>query len=210
MWGNVVSQTGVKILGKQGLAIKAQEPAYNETYGRISIYNFQKDEKILNHKPVNQIYLDGVIYPTAQAFIVAFNALLTACCCGSGSGDSTAIIEAFLSKNCCPDCNDWSIGTVESATKTFDALSLHSITIIVVSGTVNVSNGTENADLVDGESVTWTGSQLLTQQVIIDASSGKANYAIITCKETVTTTTEEPVITTTTEEETTTTTTQQR
>ena len=199
MYGTNISQTGVKVLHKQGLVAKSHEPAYNESVGRVAIYNFQKGEKMLAHKPVSEIVLNGTTYATAQGFVAAFNTMMALCCCGGGgSGDYTEIIEAIdnlgdiiIANNCCDECNDWSVGAVETTTKTFAADTLHSITIIVETGTVNVSNGTENADLIEGESVTWTTSHgKLTQAVIIDATNGKAIYAIITCAEVTTTTTE--------------------
>jgi len=207
MWGTNVSQTGVKIIGKQGIVVKAQEPAYNETYGRIRIYDSSKDEYLLNHKPVSEIVLDSVIYATAEAFVVAFNTMITACGCSGGSGtiDVDVIVDAIealgdrlIANDCCDECNDWSLGTVESESLTLAANTLHSITIIIESGTVNISNGTENADLIEGETVTYTASLgNLTQAVTIDATSGKAIYTIITCV-TTTTTTGAPTTTTTT------------
>lgn len=83
MYGDEVSQTGLKILGKSGLVAKAQEPAYNETQGRVSIFNFQKDEKLLNHKDVSDISLNGTVHATAEAFIIAFNFMMMECCCDS-------------------------------------------------------------------------------------------------------------------------------
>ena len=73
------------------------------------------------------------------------------------------------------------MGAVESDTKTFEADSIKSITIIVESGTVNVSNGSENVDLIAGQSITLTASELLASQVVIDATSGKAIWAVISC-----------------------------
>jgi hypothetical protein len=207
MWGTNVSQTGVKILGKEGLAAKGQEPAYNETTGRISIYNFQKDEKLLNHKPVSEIVLQGVIYATAQAFVSAFNALMAECCCGGGGSiDVDVIVDAIealgdriVASNCCNECNDWSIEEVESGSVTFPANTLNSITIIIESGTVNISNGTDDADLIEGETVTYTASQLLAEEVIVDATDGRAICAVLRCTPvTTTTTTGTPGTTTTT------------
>ena len=205
MYGTNVSQTGVKVLHKQGLVAKSHEPAYNEAVGRVAIYNFQKGEKFLSHKPVDEIVLNGTTYATAQGFVAAFNAMMALCCCGSGgSGDYTEIIEAIdnlgdrlIANDCCEECNDWSIGTADGTTVVIPADSVHSITIIIETGTVNVSNGTENADLIEGETVTWTASKRnLTQAVTIDATEGKAIYTVLTCVE-VTTTTDEPVTTTT-------------
>ncbi len=205
MYGTNISQQGVKVLHKQGLVAKSHEPAYNEAVGRVAIYNFQKGEKFLAHKPVDEIVLNGVVYASAQGFVSAFNTMMALCCCGSGgSGDYTEIIEAIdnlgdrlIADSCCEECNDWSIGTVDGGSYTFAADSIHSITIIIESGTVNVSNGTENADLIEGESVSFEASKgNLTQAVTIDATNGKAIYTVITCVE-VTTTTEEPVTTTT-------------
>lgn len=205
MYGTNISQQGVKVLHKQGLVAKSHEPAYNEATGRVAVYNFQKGEKMLAHKPVDEIVLNGVTYATAEGFVRAFNTMITECCCGGGgSGDYTEIIEAIdnlgdrlIANDCCEECNDWSIGTVESGTYTFDADTIHSITIIVETATVNVSNGTENADLIEGETVTFTASKgNLTQAVTIDATNGKAIYTVIRCVPT-TTTTEEPVTTTT-------------
>lgn len=205
MYGTNVSQQGVKVLHKQGLVAKSHEPAYNEAVGRVAIYNFQKGEKFLAHKPVDEIVLNGVTYASAQGFVSAFNTMMADCCCGGGgSGDYTEIIDAIdalgdrlIANDCCEECNDWSIGTADSESVTIDADSVHSITIIVETGTVNISNGTENADLIEGESVSFTASKgNLTQAVTIDATAGKAIYTVIRCVPT-TTTTEEPVTTTT-------------
>jgi len=206
MYGTNVSQTGVKVLHKQGLVAKSHEPAYNEPVGRVAVYNSQLGEKLLAHKPVSEIVLNGTTYATAQGFVSAFNTMIAACCCSGsgGSGDYTEIIEAIdalgdrlIANDCCDECNDWSIGTADGSSVTLPADSLHSITIIVESGTVNISNGTENADLIEGESVTFTASKgNLTQAITIDATNGKAIYTMITCVE-VTTTTEEPSTTTT-------------
>lgn len=213
MYGTNISVTGVKVLSKTGFLAKALEPAYNETKGRICIYDSGKDEKILNHKAVSDINLDGTVYATAEAFVVAFNNLMAECCCsgsGGGSGDYTELIETIenygdsvidlLNRTIaceCRDCNDWSIGTAESESVTLDANTIHSITIIVESGTVNVSNGTENADLIQGETVTYNAESTLAQAITIDATSGKAIYAIITCTPATTTTTVEQTTTTT-------------
>jgi hypothetical protein len=215
MYGTNISKTGVKVFSKTGFLAKAIEPAYNEVTGRICIYDSGKDEKLLNHKEVSGINLDGIVYATAEAFVVAFNNLMAECCCsgsGGGSGDYTELIDTIenygdsiitiLNRtiSCeCNNCNDWSIGTAEGESVTFDTNTIHSITIIVESGTVNVSNGTENADLIEGESVTYTAEATLNQAITIDATSGKAIYAIITCTATTTTTTVEQTTTTTVE-----------
>ena len=83
MYGDEVSRTGLKILGKSGLVAKAQKPAYNEVQGRISIFNSGKNEKLLNHKVVSGISLNGTVHVTAEAFVIAFNAMIAECCCGS-------------------------------------------------------------------------------------------------------------------------------
>ena len=202
--------TGVRVLPKNSYRARAQEPESDETYGRVNIFDISVRDKLLNQKLVSEINLDGVIYATAEAFVVAFNALMNQCCAsGGGTTDLTEVIEGIdeindkltqmINANCCDDCRDWSIGTADGNSVTLDAGTIHSITIIVESGTVNVSNGTENADLIEGQSVTYTASHgNLTQAITIDATEGKAIYAIITCAATTTTTTSEPEVTTTT------------
>lgn len=211
MYGDLTTSAGVKILDKRNFVARGVEPQSAETQGRITIYNATLREKLLSLKPVTHINLDGVIYASAGTFCSAFNALMAECCCAGGgtSGDNTELIEtineaadriiqSFVDNNCCPDCDEWSTGDVEGDSQTFDADTLHSITIIVESGTVNVSNGTENVDMIEGQSVTYTATYKLTQALTIDATLGKAIYAIITCAES-TTTTELPVTTTSTE-----------
>jgi hypothetical protein len=209
LYGDHTSQAGLKVMSKMGMGAKGQEPAYNESTGRVSIYNFQKDEKILNHKKVSNIRLDGVIYATAQSFVNAFNNLMAECCCGSGGGSTTEIIDwletisvqiASLIRCNCRDCNEIGMGAVDNTTKAFAANTLNSITIIIESGTVNISNGTENVDLIEGESVTYTAASVISNEITIDAtgSGNKAVYATITCADTTTTTTIEVSTTTTT------------
>lgn len=202
---------GEKILPKNSIRARANEPASAEVQGRVTIFDISVRDKLLDQKPVSDINLDGVIYATAEAFVVAFNALMNTCCASSGGGttDITEIIEGLdeinikltqlIEANCCDECNDWSIGTANATSVTLDANTIHSITIIIESGTVNVSNGTENADLIEGQSVTYTASHgNLTQAVTIDATNGKAIYAVITCVEVTTTTTTGAEVTTTT------------
>ena len=199
MYGDTVAQAGLKIMSKTGVLAKAQEPAYNEVQGRIRIYDAEKEEYLVNHKPVSDITLDGVVHATALEFVVAFNTMIAECGAVSIDNatvdvDMTDVIEAINSSSTsisqkiqdlitctCKECNDWSMGAVESDTKTFEADSIKSITIIVESGTVNVSNGSENVDLIAGQSITLTASELFASQVIIDATSGKAIWAVISC-----------------------------
>jgi hypothetical protein len=91
--GNAVAQTGLKIVGKKEFLARANEPVYNETYGRVTVYNINKDEKLVECKPVNEITLDGVVYGTAQTFVVAFNNLINLCCCGEVGGTVTTTEE---------------------------------------------------------------------------------------------------------------------
>jgi len=206
LYGNSISKTGVKVLGKQSFTAKAQEPAYNEVQGRLSIYDINKDEKLVNHKPVTDINLNGVVYTTAESFVIAFNLMIAQC--SSSSGTLTEVVTKLDSVIAClcRECNDWSLGNVTSTSKVFAAGTLNSITIIVESGTVNVSNGTESTDLIEGQSLTFSAASLLSHALTIDASAGKAIYAVVTCT-TTTTTTAAPTTTTTTAVPTTTTTT---
>ena len=87
--GYLATITGLKVVGKKEFAARANEPVYNETYGRVTVYNVNKDEKLVSCKPVNEITLDGTVYGTAQAFVVAFNNLMNECCCGGGSTPAT-------------------------------------------------------------------------------------------------------------------------
>jgi hypothetical protein len=77
--------------------------------------------------------------------------------------------------------NEIGMGTVDNSTKAFLANTLNSITIIVISGTVNVSNGVENVDLVEGSTVTFTATEVIANSITIDASGvgNKAVYATI-------------------------------
>lgn len=76
MYGDVVSQEGERILPKLGVTAKAKEPAYNETTGRIGIWDSEKGIWLLAYKPVDEIDLDGTVYATAQTFVVAFNIMV--------------------------------------------------------------------------------------------------------------------------------------
>lgn len=200
MYGSNVAQAGVKVLSKMGLAAKAQEPAYNESTGRVSIYNYQKDEKLLNHKAVSSVLLDGVLYANAETFVNAFNNLMAECCCGSGSGSTTEIIDwletiseqiAALIQCNCRDCNEAGMGSVEDDDITFDANTLNSITIIVETGSVTISAGEESVTLIKGETVTFNASSKISNAITIDATGegNKAVYVKISCNETATTTT---------------------
>lgn len=76
MYGDVVSQEGKRILPKLGVTAKAKEPAYNETTGRIGIWDSEKAIWLLAYKPVNEIDLGGTVHATADAFVVAFNIMV--------------------------------------------------------------------------------------------------------------------------------------
>lgn len=183
IYGGLGTITGLKVLGKREFAAKATEPVYNETYGRVKVYNINNNLTLIDRTPISEVTLNGVVHATAQAFVVAFNAMI-ATCVSSASGSSGGAYSV--------DYNDWQIGDTESATKTFDANTVHSVTVIVESGTVNVSNGTESTDLITGQSITLTATTLLAQDVVIDATSGKAIWIAVTYTAT---TTEEPTTT---------------
>lgn len=76
MYGDVVSQEGERILPKLGVTAKAKEPAYNETTGRIGIWDGEKDIWLLAYKTVEEIDLDGTVYTTAEDFVAAFNIMV--------------------------------------------------------------------------------------------------------------------------------------
>lgn len=85
VYGDSISKSGLKIVSMKVLVARAMEPAYNETQGRIRIFDSEKEEYIVNHKPVSQITLDGVVYITAAGFVQAFNTTVNECCCEDGS-----------------------------------------------------------------------------------------------------------------------------
>ena len=189
--GSLGTVTGLKVLGKREFAALATEPVYNETYGRVKVYNINNNLTLVDRTPINEITLNGTVHTTAQAFVVAFNAMM-ATCVSSDSGGSGGAYSV--------DYNDWQVGDTESATKTFDADTIHSVTIIVESGTVNVSNGTEETDLITGQSISVTATTLIANDVVIDATNGKAIWVVSsqTAEPTTTaapTTTEEPTTT---------------
>lgn len=87
--GLLATQTGLKVYGKKEFAAKACEPVYNETFGRVTVYNMNTDQKIVDKTPINEIDLDGTVHVTAQAFVVAFNNLMKQCCCGGTTETTT-------------------------------------------------------------------------------------------------------------------------
>jgi hypothetical protein len=87
--GNLAAITGLKVMSKKGIVSKAIEPVYNEVQGRIVAYNINTGDKVINSKLVSEITLDGTVYGTAQAFVVAFNNLMNLCCCGEVGGGTT-------------------------------------------------------------------------------------------------------------------------
>jgi hypothetical protein len=91
MYGNLTTETGVKILDKRNFVARGVEPQSAETQGRITIYNTTLREKILVLKPVANINLDGTVYVTAETFVAAFNALMAECCCAGTSNDDSDI-----------------------------------------------------------------------------------------------------------------------
>ena len=214
MYGDSIAVQGLKVLSKNNVLAKAMEPVGSEVQGRIRIWDEMEENYLVNHKEVSQVAIGGVTYPTAQAFVVAFNALMNQCGAVVVDGvtvdvDMTDVIEAInnngsaislqiaqLIECTCKECNDWEMGSVESESKTFEAESIKSITIIVESGTVTISNGTDTTDLIIGQSISFTASDLLASQIIIDATAGKAIWAVIKCTDSEVTTTIEEVTTT--------------
>jgi hypothetical protein len=87
--GNAVAQTGFKVVSKKDFLARANEPVYNEVQGRVTVYNTNKDEKLVSCKLVSEITLDGTVYATAQEFVVTFNNLMNLCCCGEVGGGTT-------------------------------------------------------------------------------------------------------------------------
>ena len=108
------------------------------------------------------------------------------------------VVNAVVAGYCCQECNNWSAGNVTSDSLSLPSSTVHSITIIVESGTVTLSNGTQTVSLIEGMSVTLTASQLLSEALTIDATNGSAAYVMIACSPITTTTTTEEVTTTTT------------
>lgn len=212
MYGST-SQIGEKILSKRGVTAKAMEPAYNETQGRIRIWDAEKEEFLLQHKEVTGITLDSTVYTDSEDFVLAFNTLMELCGASvTGTVDFTDVTAKLQEViDCvCRDCSSWYNGTVTGASETLSAGTINSCTIIVESGSVVVGNGTTTQTLVAGMSVTIEADNPLDQDIVIDATSGVAHYVVTTCTTTTaeaTTTTEEVTTTvevTTTEEVTTT------
>ena len=210
---NIASTVGAKYVNVRNLMAKGVEPAIPyELIGRVTVYDATKSEKLFSLVPVSQIELNAVTYLTAGAFVTAFNALVAECCCGVAAiGENivdaieaqTETLVAAINK----DYNCWSTGEVDGSSTTIAAGTVNSVTIIVEEGTVNISNGVENADLIEGETVTFTASTLIANSVVIDATSGRAIYITMSATCSSTTTTTAPVTTTTTTSDVTTTTT---
>ena len=89
MYGDLIGIAGLKVLGKTDVLAKASEPVYNESQGRITIYNSSKQLTLVGRKPVDELNLDGTVYLTSQEFVVAFNNLMNQCCCNGGESTTT-------------------------------------------------------------------------------------------------------------------------
>lgn len=187
---SIYSTTGVRILNKKNFLVKIVEPAVPyESVGRVTIYDGVKQEKLVTLKPLDQIDLNGTVHPTGEAFAVAFNTMIAQCCCGGSSGES--------GYNTAYDCPYF--GSIESTTGEIPADTYNSVTIIVETGTVNIDNGDQNVDLVEGETVTFTASGTIATAIAIDATEGKAIWiAMGECAGSITTTTTTVAVTTTT------------
>jgi len=191
-------------------------PVGTATGGLVSIKHDESRPALISSRNPDEITLDGTVYTDANDFVVAFNELMKGGTTVNAIVDFTDVTTKIQEViDCvCRDCNDWDINSVESDTVTIAADTVNSCSIIFESGTVNVSNGTNNADLSTGQSITVDGSWGLNQDIVIDASAGKAIYITTSCAEVTTTTTvaattTTEAATTTTESATTTTTSQQ-
>jgi hypothetical protein len=77
--GSLGTVTGLKVLGKREFVALATEPVYNETYGRVKVYNINNNLTLVDRTPINEITLNGTVHTTAQAFVVAFNNMIQEC-----------------------------------------------------------------------------------------------------------------------------------
>lgn len=178
------------------------------TGGLVSVIHSELEWRLISSRYPSTMTLDGTVYTDANDFVVAFNTLMASTATVNAVVDFTDVTDKLQDIiNCvCRDCSSWSIGTVDNASETLSAGTINSCTIIVETGDVTVSNGSESATLTTGQSITFEADNPLDQDIEIDATGGgKAHYVITTCA-TTTTTTVAPTTTTTTEEVTTTTT----
>jgi hypothetical protein len=76
--------------------------------------------------------------------------------------------------------NSWQVGKVDGTTKTILANTAKSVTVIVEAGTVTFGNGTQSSALPEGESITITATELFTNDIIIDGTSGIATWVMVT------------------------------
>ena len=159
------------------------------TGGLVSIIHKDNKPNIISSRKPSEITLDGTVYSDANDFAIAFNSLMTSA--ASSGADTTSIVNKLQEViNCvCRDCSSWYNGTVESATTTLSAGTINSCTIIVESGSVIVGNGTTTQTLTTGMSITIEADNPLNQDIVINATSGKAHYVVTTCATTTTTTT---------------------
>jgi len=160
--------------------------ARKDEINRIWIWQDQDTESVLDSGQVSEITLNGLVYGTAQGFVTAFNNL---CSASGGEGSSSVLSRIY---------NTPGGGEVTSTTATILADTVHSITIICISGTATVTIGSSSIGLAVGESFTWTATGLIDTNIVINASTGAVDYAVIGAAPTTTTTTTVAPTTTTT------------
>jgi len=164
--------------------LQARADTYDTS--RVWITNTQNNESMLNVYPASLITLEGTIYSAAD-FVTAFNNL----CGGSISGEGGTVLATSYSTP--------GGGTVTNSTITFLANTLNSLTITCVSGTADITVGTDSLTITQGQSTTWTASALLNKAIGID-TTGSATDSVdyVTIGITPTTTTTTAAVTTTT------------
>jgi hypothetical protein len=74
--GDSIGIAGLKVISKKNLAAKAHEPVYNESQGRVSIYNTFNKKNIVDRTPISEITVDDIVYETAQELVVAVNGII--------------------------------------------------------------------------------------------------------------------------------------
>lgn len=169
--------------------------SHKDELGRVYIENTATGDYVLQHGLLSDITLDGQVYSNAVLFVMAFNNLVTT----GSTGSAAAAVY-----------NTPGAGTVTNDTITFEAGTLHSLTIVCIVGSADITVGEDTVTMDAGQSLTWEASGLLDKDITIDTTGG-ANYSadyitMVVTPATTTTTTEAPATTTTTEAATTTTT----
>lgn len=173
--------------------------ARKDELNRIYIWHEERNEQVVQLAKVSELSLDGTVYSTAEAFVVAFNNL-----CGksiSGVGGTTDASVEY---------NTPAGGEVTGSSYTIAANTAHSVTLTCTVGTAAITFGTNTINMVAGQTMTWQGDGLIDTAITINTTAGatySVDYNIMGAATTTTTTTATPTTTTTTTAAATTTTT---